>query len=833
MEPSSIASDASALPPSAHSGVPPPQASFLTANSPTLLNPVFSRSTPADVSSAHSIQPQPRSCITCRRRKVRCNKIHPCSNCNKANIDCVFPGPGRAPRKPKNRPDSELLARLRRLEGVVKSLGAEVKVDDQLDFKPNLSSQGGEAKNLKRFSHQVDTDLLKHPDPRNLAQREVEQEFGRLVIGDGKSRYVSNRFWARLGDEVEEMRDILGASSDEEEDYSSPESHGLRSTHPQNHDGFLFGFSSLAQSLREIHPSPDQMLILWDIYLENVAPLLPIFHKPTLRKCFFRASDSLVSLNKNTEAAMFSVYYAAITSMNSSQCLSLLGEDRHIMLSRSRVAMEQAMARANLLSSQSIVLLQSVVLFLLCVRRQDDSRYAWSMVAIVIRLAQGLGVHRDGSTFALQPFETEMRRRLWWNICLLDFQVAEDHGCDPFIYEPFYDTRIPLNINDDDICQESTETPEERVECTESTFSLIRCEIVAAARRLSYIAPSSACSKTSTDISLEHREELILELSKRLEERYVQHCAMTTPILWACATISRLAISRLWLTIHQPMSRLGGKGMAFANDKHHRLFLTSIEVLEFSCLLQTNENTMKWSWLFRTHMQWNSIAFLLSELCVRPICPVVDRAWNAVNSVYEIWNLHERKGTVWRAINKLMTRAVKFREIRLQQLETQFGRKGGGVYDGRTLGSIDDPLHTRAKGRSQYISPTLQAQGGINKASDFPSGINMELNEMFYSPSDIQMSTTSIQQSIQPPLTPVPFSGGGDVVSHSSTVGIPPWLQPSPQGNDSMSLVPDCTSLSSVHEPSWDDWDEVVREFQRDIAEGVETDNTHDRDWFE
>lgn len=202
MEPSSITSDASALPPSAHSGVPPPQASLLTANSPTLPNPVLSRSTPADVSSTHSIQPHPRSCITCRRRKVRCNKIHPCSNCNKANIECVFPGPGRAPRKPKNRPDSELLARLRRLEGVVKSLGAEVNDDNQLDFEPNLSSQGGETKDLKRSSHQVDTDLLKHPDPRNLAQREVEQEFGRLVIGDGKSRYVSNRFWARLGDEV-------------------------------------------------------------------------------------------------------------------------------------------------------------------------------------------------------------------------------------------------------------------------------------------------------------------------------------------------------------------------------------------------------------------------------------------------------------------------------------------------------------------------------------------------------------------------------------------------------------------------------------------------------
>lgn len=39
-------------------------------------------------------------------------------------------------------------------------------------------------------------------DPRNVHPRKLGQEFGRLVVDDGKSRYVSNRFWASLGDEV-------------------------------------------------------------------------------------------------------------------------------------------------------------------------------------------------------------------------------------------------------------------------------------------------------------------------------------------------------------------------------------------------------------------------------------------------------------------------------------------------------------------------------------------------------------------------------------------------------------------------------------------------------
>ncbi|EEH11074.1 fungal specific transcription factor domain-containing protein [Histoplasma capsulatum G186AR] len=787
---------------------------------------------PKDVASTPPIQPSLRSCITCRRRKVRCNKIHPCSNCTKANTECVFPGPGRAPRKPRNRTDSELLTRLRRVEGVLKSLGAEVNDDSQLNLHPDLPSQRDETKTSKPFTHHVDTDFVKHPDPRDLAQREVEQEFGKLVIGDGRSRYLSNRFWSSLGDEVEELRDILGATSDEEENYSSPESHGLQSTYSRNHDGFLFGFCSLDQTLRDIHPRPDQRLLLWDVYLENVAPLVPIFHKPTLRKFYFLAHDSLDSLNKNAEAAMFAVYYAAITSMDSSQCVSILGEERHIMLSRSRLAMEQAMARANLLNCQSVVLLQATLLFLLCVRRQDDSRYVLSMVAIVVRLAQGLGVHRDGSTFGLQPFETEMRRRLWWHICLLDYQVAEDHGCDPFIYEPFYDTRIPLNINDDDICQESTEPPEERVECTELTFHLIRCEIIASARRLSFIPPSLDCSRSRTDMSLEDRQKQILELSKRMEERYVQHCTMTTPILWVCATVVRLALTRLWLTIHEPLSGIENRRFGFADEKHNRLFLASIDVVEFSCLLQTNENTKKWSWLFRTHTQWSSVAFLLSELCVRPISPAVDRAWHAINSVYEIWNLQERKGVIWRAINKLMKRATQIRETKLQQLQTQFQDRDGGAYDGKPLGSIDDHLQPRSERSSEHISPALQVQGKINNnVYGLSSGINTDLDKVAYSPFDIQTSVTPMQQNAQLPLMSVPFWEPGDVFSHySAAAGMSPFLQQPPQRQEPI-LGSDAHSL--MYEPSWDDWDQVVREFRMDMAEGTGMGTIRARDWLE
>ncbi len=33
------------------------------------------------------------SCLECRRRKLKCDKLHPCTNCNKFSRDCLFLAP--------------------------------------------------------------------------------------------------------------------------------------------------------------------------------------------------------------------------------------------------------------------------------------------------------------------------------------------------------------------------------------------------------------------------------------------------------------------------------------------------------------------------------------------------------------------------------------------------------------------------------------------------------------------------------------------------------------------------------------------------------------------
>ena len=152
----------------------------------------------------------PRSCVTCRRRKVKCDKKQPCANCVKAHIECIFPSPGRAPRKPRKPQDSELIERLKRLEGVVQTLGTQVGDGDTQS--PPKTSGGDEVK--KEEDTEEERILKACRELRELKRQHREKQagkqpadglearFGRLVVDEGRSRYINPSYWANLSNEV-------------------------------------------------------------------------------------------------------------------------------------------------------------------------------------------------------------------------------------------------------------------------------------------------------------------------------------------------------------------------------------------------------------------------------------------------------------------------------------------------------------------------------------------------------------------------------------------------------------------------------------------------------
>ncbi|KAF3386177.1 Bikaverin cluster transcription factor bik5 [Penicillium rolfsii] len=588
-----------------------------------------------------------RSCLFCRSRKVKCDRQKPCANCIRTGAECVYPsGPGRAPKRPRRPLDKRVLDRLADLEALVRRLDAT-----EAGSQPARGS--------------TPTNLTADPttEPKD-GSNQIEQQFGRLVIDNTRSCYVSNILWASLGDEIEELRDLLCEEASEDEDFDTATVSSVADTTTSlGSNAAIMGFQALAQSLRAYHPPLSQSVALFEIFKHSVAPLVHIFHMPTLVASYWDAVASPESLDRNTEALLFAIYYSTVISMEPQQCEQVLGFSRAAAVKHYQFAVEQAMARANLLNTQSVVLIQAVVLFLSALRNEDASRTAWSMTALIFHIAQAMGLHRDGSSFGLRPMETEIRRRLWWHICLLDIRSSEYHGCEPIVHESMFDTRMPLNIDDSDLTPDMTVPPPEREGSTEMTFCLIRCEVMRIAWKTGYVPPGMRRpGQPAEGASLPERAALAKDLQQRLEERYLKHCDTSSPFFQVCVTVARLIIARTWLVVHYPLLQKND-GATLPSPIRDQLFTISIKVLELSYQLLTSPALTQWTWHSKTHVQWHAVAFVLSEICSRPPSQDCDRAWEYAQTVYNRWKMKEHKGNLWRPIKRLMAKAQYVREI--------------------------------------------------------------------------------------------------------------------------------------------------------------------------
>ena len=422
------------------------------------------------------------------------------------------------------------------------------------------------------------------------------------------------------------------------------------------------------------------------------------------------------------------------------------------------------------------------------------------MTGLVMRIAQSLGLHRDGTKFGLSPFDTEMRRRLWWQVCILDVRASEDHGSDPGILDLSFDTEFPLSINDEDLDPEATEFPVPRPGVSEMTFCLIRYEICALSRKLTCIPPSRSASKSAADpLTLEEKQQLVKDCAERLEDKYLKYCEDAGPLYWVAATVSRLIIAKMSLVIYHPLTQ-PGKPNNLPQDIKDRLFMASIEIIEYSRILESEISTKQWGWLFHTYIQWHAIAYILGELTLRNRSAIVDRAWRAVDGVFNDWGVavtKSKSGMLWQPMRKLMAKARRKREENMQTMDSSSSNlgmdskyvrpppSGPGSFPARGC-LIAQPTDTRnilnnEIAASQFIDDNLANSATMNMA---PQVVGMGM----LAPEQIQLQLQQqqaqmLQQNAQP------------------------WLM-----DDSALLDLDMNALDG--DVNWEGWDDLVRDFQ-------------------
>lgn len=611
----------------------------------------------------------------------------------------------------------ELMKRLRKLEGIVEELSGQIEVEarnpsnaaspeehmeNPQEKESNRDSSGAPLPGMIRSSTvpNVSGDRLANPSNSTkwapLAtsaahttkvmssdmSRMMLRDNGRLLLNDiGKTRYVSSAFWSKINDELDQLRaetqkltddDTDDTDEDESSSAAGPQFH---STVQGDHHAFIFGYRSSDVDLRKLHPLPSQIPFIWQVYCENVDPVAKILHVPTMDNAIRKLRTDMDRISPGMEALMFSIYYGAIISLDEDEIKMNFNAEKSELIKRYRFGTEQALSKANFLTTSDLEVVQAFTTYLLLARKDDNTRFSWSLTGLLIRISQMIGIHREGTHFSnLSPFDIEMRRRLWWAICVLDLRAAEDQGTDLTIAERTYDTQFPMNINDSDITPEMKHFPPARTGTTDMTFSLLRYEILSLARKL-YVAASvmAPCPKDAM-LSMDERERLLLAMKDGVEEKYLRHCAAKDSSLlhWVAALIARLILAKMSLIAYQPML-FPPPGQEVSQKARDRLFQSSTEAVEYSKILMDEPKCKQFRWLFQVYTQWHVVAYILVEVCHRPWSGAVERAWMTLNETFQTPKLEAvekmtNSTAILIPIRKLMLKAKRHREAEIARL---------------------------------------------------------------------------------------------------------------------------------------------------------------------
>lgn len=288
------------------------------------------------------------------------------------------------------------------------------------------------------------------------------------------------------------------------------------------------------------------------------------------------------------------------------------------------------------------------------------------MAGLAIRMAQSVGLQRDGSNFPnLSPYEVEMRRRVWWALCMVDIRASEDQASEYTIPSGSFDTKLPLNINDADIDADTKETPAEHHGLTDMSMALASYEMAIIIRQM--MAPRAKGEAAPT---VEEQGRLLSDVYVKLDRTYLQYATEAGNIAyWVGVVATRLVISKLSLFIYLP-TLFSSPNDHFSDEIRNKLLVAALEVAEYNHSLNAEPEARHWRWLFQTYTHWYSIVYLLLEASRRPWSPMVERSWIALHSSWliptqagENKNLH-----IWVPLRKLMAKARKHREAEIERL---------------------------------------------------------------------------------------------------------------------------------------------------------------------
>lgn len=419
----------------------------------------------------------------------------------------------------------------------------------------------------------------------------------------------------------------------------------------------------------------------------------------------------------------------------------------------------------------------------IAIRSHDRSRTAWTLFPIAVRLAIALGLNMDSSHSSESFFEQQMRRRLWYTICVLDVHSSFDRGSEPVIAHKSMHPRLPFNINDSDFGPDSDDCFSDKEGLTDMTKALVQYHAQATGKALGVqedYTPSSAQAMSKT---MSPRTRIVEQFELHTQKLLWNCNPNSSPYAWSTVNGSLTALATMQLTLRRPMNLSGRRGIAMDTDPTNILRLATT-VLERDIIMRSDV--------------CDNVAVL------RHVWPTIETSFDYIGKVLAEY----RQGMLWKPLEILMLKT----RSRIHPL----------------LEQIDSATHTRMSASPAFAntSATLDPSAYGSTTVPLPSSNSLDL------PLTAISTPFALTHASSTPMQAAEMSTQNDqgVQTMNSHADVSrQWMTPSTplqaaamlaQNNEGGWMMDSQADASfwqqmtpSMSDAGWDTWDDFMTQF--------------------
>ncbi|KAL7956638.1 hypothetical protein V8C34DRAFT_208687 [Trichoderma compactum] len=563
--------------------------------------------------SPHPRRKPDRSCVLCHRRKIRCDRQTPCLACVRARLTCTYPASDKPVRRVRKATIADVASRISDLE---KTIVAASSIDQGNTVRRSLPPHA-------HVSASVGLPVSLPVSPHESPQEPQEIPSEEVLIRNGtSSQYFNELLISKVIEEDQDKSSLLHTpySETREQDLDSP--FGLM--------GLLSIPAVYDEKERGWRLSRLSATQLWHIFVQNVDASIKVLHVPTDEVTIFTAIHQPESVSSDVLAMVSAVYYATTLTLEPEEAQHILGVDKPNALRTFKREFQMHLAGADMLENPTVVLLQGLAIYLASSRAYYHGRGIWILNGLALRMAHSIGLHRDGTKLGMSPFESEVRRRLWWHFLARDGRAAEDHGIDSWSTVPGYDTKMPLNVDDNELRPDMKELPLPHNGWTKMSLPLTCMEVAQTLQNMANLSmtPSGPTPKEVI------RSNMFSQLRSRVEH-YIKPCNPVIPIQRMAMKTALAMVHKIDFVTRQQLAILENpdKRNAFATEAN---LLSALRCLEIHLELWGDELLRPYRWCMNGHPQYHMLLYVLWHLCVCPTGPTVERAWAVVEKMFEL-----------------------------------------------------------------------------------------------------------------------------------------------------------------------------------------------------